>query len=37
MISLKMVAWVQNRSRHFSPTIHANVRIAEYDFENEFF
>src|SRR6218665_1255063 len=29
MISLEMVASIENRSRHFSPTIRANVRIAE--------
>jgi len=28
-----MVASVQNRRRQFSPTIRANVRIAEFDFK----
>jgi len=32
-----MIASVQNTSRHFSPTIRANVRIAKFDFENYFF
>jgi len=32
-----MVASVQNISRHFSTTIPAKVRIAEFDLKNEFF
>src|SRR6218665_2948966 len=28
-----MIASVQNRSRHFSPTIRANVRNTEFDFK----
>jgi len=32
-----VVASVQNRSRHFSLTIRANIRIAEFDFEKQFF
>jgi len=31
-----MVASVQNRSRHFSPTFRAKVRIAEFDFKKNF-
>jgi len=31
-----MVASVQNRSRYFSPTIRANVRIAEFDLKATF-
>jgi len=32
-----MAASVQNRSSHFSPTIRANIMIAEFDFKNDFF